>query len=185
MIPARNVMDVHGQDFVATYSLLPILKTFAQWTRQKILAMLYMLNICVCVCVAFTFNRFHPQQSFSPLYSPPHSGGTCWGTVPQAGRSRARFLMVILQALGTTKFLTKMSARNIVWGWGVNAVGCVELTTLPPPCVDCLEIWEPQPLGSLFRSVLACTNIVSPFLYMFKYHTTCGQYMRKINRFNQ
>jgi len=25
---------------------------------------------------------------------------------------------------------------------------CVGLTTLPPSCADCLEIWEPQPLGS-------------------------------------
>ena len=26
---------------------------------------------------------------------------------------------------------------------------CVWLTTLPPSCVDCLEIWEPQPPGTL------------------------------------
>jgi len=26
---------------------------------------------------------------------------------------------------------------------------CVVLTTFPPSCVDCLEIWEPQPLGTL------------------------------------
>jgi len=26
---------------------------------------------------------------------------------------------------------------------------CVRLTTLPPSCADCLEIWEPQPLGTL------------------------------------
>ena len=26
---------------------------------------------------------------------------------------------------------------------------CVGLTTLPPSCVDCLEIWEPQPPGTL------------------------------------
>jgi hypothetical protein len=25
----------------------------------------------------------------------------------------------------------------------------VELTTLPPPCADCLEIWEPEALGTL------------------------------------
>ena len=24
---------------------------------------------------------------------------------------------------------------------------CVGLTTLPPSCADCLEIWEPQPPG--------------------------------------
>jgi hypothetical protein len=26
---------------------------------------------------------------------------------------------------------------------------CVGLTTLPPSCADCLEIWESQPLGTL------------------------------------
>jgi hypothetical protein len=26
---------------------------------------------------------------------------------------------------------------------------CVGLTTLPPSCADCLEIWEPQRLGTL------------------------------------
>jgi hypothetical protein len=26
---------------------------------------------------------------------------------------------------------------------------CVRLTTLPPPCADCLKIWEPQPPGPL------------------------------------
>jgi len=26
---------------------------------------------------------------------------------------------------------------------------CVGLTTLPPSCSDCLEIWEPQPPGTL------------------------------------
>jgi len=25
----------------------------------------------------------------------------------------------------------------------------VGLTALPPPCADCLEIWEPQPPGTL------------------------------------
>jgi hypothetical protein len=27
--------------------------------------------------------------------------------------------------------------------------GCVGLTTLPPLCTDCLEMWEPQPPGTL------------------------------------
>jgi len=26
---------------------------------------------------------------------------------------------------------------------------CVGLTTLPPSCADCLEIWKPQPSGTL------------------------------------
>jgi len=26
---------------------------------------------------------------------------------------------------------------------------CIELTTLPPSCADCLEIWKPQTPGTL------------------------------------
>jgi hypothetical protein len=50
-------------------------------------------------------------------------------------------------ALGSTQPLTKMSTRNIsLEGKGGR---CVGLTTLPPSCADCLEIWEPQPPGTL------------------------------------
>jgi len=38
---------------------------------------------------------------------------------------------------------------------------CVRLTTLPPSCASCLEIWEPQTPGTL-RSVKACTGIALP-----------------------
>jgi len=38
-----------------------------------------------------------------------------------------------------------MSAGIFPGGKGGRSVG---LTTLPPPCVDCLEIWEPQPPGT-------------------------------------
>jgi hypothetical protein len=47
--------------------------------------------------------------------------------------------------LGLTQPLTEMSTRNN--SWGVKAA--VGLTTLPHSCVDCLEIWEPQPSGTL------------------------------------
>jgi hypothetical protein len=33
-----------------------------------------------------------------------------------------------------------------LWGKGCR---CVRLTTLPPSCVDGLEIWEPHPPGTL------------------------------------
>jgi len=36
---------------------------------------------------------------------------------------------------------------------------CVRLTTLPYSCADCLEIWEPQPPGTL----RACPGIALPF----------------------
>jgi len=50
-------------------------------------------------------------------------------------------------ALGLTQPLTEMSSRSISW-WGKGG-RCVGLTTLPPSCVDRLEIWEPQPFGTL------------------------------------
>jgi len=42
--------------------------------------------------------------------------------------------------------LTEMSARNISLGKGGR---CIRLTTLPPSCADYLEIWDPQPPGTL------------------------------------
>ena len=40
---------------------------------------------------------------------------------------------------------------------------CVGLTTLPLSCADCLEIWEPQPLGTL----CACNRPVMGLLYLY------------------
>ena len=49
--------------------------------------------------------------------------------------------------LGLIQPLTEMSTRNI--SWGGKGGRCVALTTLPHSCADCLEIWEPQPAGTL------------------------------------
>jgi len=49
-------------------------------------------------------------------------------------------------ALELTQPVTEMITRNISLGKGGR---CVGLTTLPPPCADCLEIWESQPPGTL------------------------------------
>ena len=51
-------------------------------------------------------------------------------------------------AMGSTQPLTEMSTRGISWGPKVSR--CVGLTTLPPSCSDCLEIWEPHPPGTLW-----------------------------------
>jgi hypothetical protein len=46
-------------------------------------------------------------------------------------------------SLGPTQPLTEMSARVISWGGGGDKGGrCIGLTTLPPSCVDCLEMLE-------------------------------------------
>jgi hypothetical protein len=53
-------------------------------------------------------------------------------------------------ALGSTQSLTEISTGNISWGRGGGKGGrCVKLTTLPSSCVDCLEIWESRPPGTL------------------------------------
>jgi len=52
-------------------------------------------------------------------------------------------------ALGSTQPLTEMSTRDISLGGGPEDGRCVRLTTLPPSCADCLEIWEPQTPGTL------------------------------------
>jgi len=40
-----------------------------------------------------------------------------------------------------------MSIRNI--SWGGRGGWCIGLTTLPPLCADCHEIWEPHPPETL------------------------------------
>ena len=50
-------------------------------------------------------------------------------------------------ALGLTHPLTEVSTRSI--SWGGKGSRCIGLTTLPPPCADCLDIWKPQPPGTL------------------------------------
>jgi len=64
-------------------------------------------------------------------------------------------------ALGSTQPLTEISTRDI--SWGGKGGRCVGLTTLPPPCADCLEIWEPQRPGNLrassglYKDCFTCT----------------------------
>jgi hypothetical protein len=51
--------------------------------------------------------------------------------------------------LGSIQPVTEMSTINISWGKGGR---CVGLTILPRSCADCLEIWKPQPPGTLGAS---------------------------------
>jgi hypothetical protein len=47
------------------------------------------------------------------------------------------------------------------YGPGGKGGRCVGLTTFPPSRADCLEIWEPQPPGTL-RACKACNGIALP-----------------------
>ena len=60
------------------------------------------------------------------------------------------FIDIILPAslwpLGSTEPLTKNEYQE--YFLGSKGSRCIGLT-LPPSCADCLEIWEPQPPGTL------------------------------------
>ena len=49
---------------------------------------------------------------------------------------------------------------------------CVGLTTLPPSCADCLEIWEPQPAGTLRGLYRDCFTF-----YLIKYSDNLGLFV--------
>jgi hypothetical protein len=59
-------------------------------------------------------------------------------------------------ALGSNQPLTNKSTRNISWGKGGL---CVELTTLPPSCAECLKSGRHnhlEPSGSVQRLLYLC-----------------------------
>jgi hypothetical protein len=76
-------------------------------------------------------------------------------TALQAGRSRVRFLTVSLKFFIdiNNRFPGVVSASNRnkyhEYFLGDKGGRCVGPTTLPHSCADCLEILEPQPLGTL------------------------------------
>ena len=61
-----------------------------------------------------------------------------------------------------------------LWGKGGR---CVGLTTLPPSCASCLEIWEPQP-PEPSGPVLACKGIALPLQLSLR----ILQHTQRINR---
>ena len=106
-------------------------------------------------------------------------GAVGWGTALQVGRSQVRFSMV---SLGFFIDII-LPAALWPWGWlslqqkwvpgifpGDKDVRCVGLITLPPSCADCLEIWEPQPPGTL----RAPSRPVTGLLYLLYSIWTCS-----------
>jgi len=57
------------------------------------------------------------------------------------------FIDITFPALGLTQPLNRNEYKN--YFLGDKGGWCVGKTTLPPSCADCLEIWEPQPPGTL------------------------------------
>ena len=94
----------------------------------------------------------------------PRSG---WGIALQARRSRVRFPMVSLEFVTDTILPATLwplrSTQPLTDEYQEYFLGalngrCLGLTTLPPSCPDCLEIWELQTPGIL-RASPACNGI--------------------------
>jgi len=61
------------------------------------------------------------------------------------------FIDIILPAAVWPPGVDSASKRNEYQEYFLGGKGsqCIGLTTLPPSCAECLEIWEPQPPGAL------------------------------------
>ena len=108
-------------------------------------------------CENFTYFRILAAFTYSLFQYLSYTVG--WGTALQAGRSWVRFPMVSFGIFhwhnpsGHTVAtgVDSASNRNEYQEYFLGGKGgrCVGLTTLPPSCADCLEIWEPRPTGTL------------------------------------
>ena len=67
------------------------------------------------------------------------------------------------------------SIRNEYQGYFLGGKGgrCVGLTTLPPSCADCLEIWEPQPPGTLWACPGLQWDCFTLYIYIYIYSYIC------------
>src|SRR5215469_13677182 len=76
-------------------------------------------------------------------------------------------------ALGSTQPLVKMNTRNIpggIGGW------CVRLTTSPPSCAECHEIWQPKPPGTLWATLDLLRDCFTLFFIFLMRFTNTKKY---------
>jgi hypothetical protein len=107
-----------------------------------------------------------------------HGGALGWGTALKAGSSRVLFPMVPLTLFFRPRYgrgVESASNRNAYQEYFLRCKGgrCVGLTTLPPSCGDCLEIWEPKHSGNLRASHrIALPLLLFLILYFITKHVS-------------
>jgi hypothetical protein len=103
-----------------------------------------------------------------------HRGAIGWGTALQTGRSRVRWchwnfsLRSFRPQYGPE--VDSASNRNEYQEYFLGCKGgwCVGLTTLPPSCTACHEIWESQPPGTLRACPAPYTKCITYSLKMLQ-----------------
>jgi hypothetical protein len=83
------------------------------------------------------------------------------------------FLPTVPWPLGLTQPLVKMSTRKTFLGG--KGRRCVRLTTSPPSCAECHEIWEPKPPGTLWTTLglLWGSFTFTFYFYVWSIFKTC------------
>jgi hypothetical protein len=100
-----------------------------------------------------TRDRTRPRQTHSKIYNLIKNTGIKIVFVNyglQAGRSGVSILdgvIGIFHGPGVDSAPNRNEYQE--YFLGVKGGRCVGLTNLPPSCADCLEIWKPEPSGTL------------------------------------
>ena len=130
---ASQYKTVRGLQHIATNTINSLKCGKYFWTAQIQLASREGLYPMEINCLQFKWRGHAVAQLVE-------AGRKVAGSIPDGvtGIFHWHQTSVRIVALGSTKPLREMSTR-----------GCVGLTTLPPSCAGCLEIWEPQPPGTL------------------------------------
>ena len=100
-------------------------------------------------------------------------GARCWWRSWLGHRATSRKVAGSIPDGAISPGVDSASSRNEYQEYFPEGKGgrCVGLTTLPPSCADCLEIWEPQPPGTL----RACPGLLTdcfPFTFTFAVWST-------------
>jgi hypothetical protein len=111
--------------------------------------------------ISYTYHDWNPGWS---ALSPVTILATLWCFTSNSILNilTATHLLTIFNLRGTKN----RQARDILHFLKMSTyTHCVGLTTLPPSCADCLEIWKPQ----LPAALRACPGIALPFTYRHFY----------------